>query len=89
MMKIFVAIIIILMVGALAWGGYKLIRENQQLKIQAENLEKNLKNLQKDNLSLQAQINYFQNPENLLKLLKSQFNYREAGEKLIILVPKK
>lgn len=38
---------------------------------------------------LEDDFGYFSNPLNLEKELKARFNYREAGEKLIIIVPQK
>jgi len=36
---------------------------------------------------LLGDIEYFSNPKNLAKELKSKFNYKNPGEKLIIVVP--
>ena len=54
---------------------------------QVQELNVSLKTLADENQSLVSVIDYFKNPENLLKELKSQFNYKETGEKLIIVVP--
>jgi hypothetical protein len=42
-----------------------------------------------DARTLKDDFDYFSNPANLEKELRSRFNYREAGEKLIIIVPQK
>lgn len=86
-MKFLAILVIILMAALLGWGAYSLIKKNQQLKSQVDELTLNFKKLQNENSSLGGQIEYFKNPQNLLKQLKQQFNYKESGEGLIILVP--
>ena len=71
----------------LGWGIYNLVIEKQDLEKQVQELNVSLKTLADENQSLVSIIDYFRNPENLLKELKSQFNYKETGEKLIIVVP--
>lgn len=41
-----------------------------------------------DYKKLEADYQYYQNPENLEKELRSRFNYHSPDEKLIIIVPK-
>jgi hypothetical protein len=41
-----------------------------------------------DYKSLQADYEYYQNPANLEKELRSRFNYHSPDEKLIVIVPK-
>lgn len=41
-----------------------------------------------EGVRLQSEYEYFSNPENLNKELRSRFNYTLPGEKLLILVPK-
>lgn len=41
-----------------------------------------------DNNNLKSQIEYFTDPRNLEKELRTRFNVRFPGEKLIIVVPK-
>jgi hypothetical protein len=43
---------------------------------------------QKDNQKLKEELTYYLNPLNMAKELKARFNYREEGEKTLILVPK-
>ena len=43
----------------------------------------------KENFELQADLEYYARPENLEKELRSRFNYKKPGEKLIIIVPPK
>lgn len=41
-----------------------------------------------ESADLKSEYEYFSNPENLNKELRSRFNYTLPGEKLLILVPK-
>lgn len=81
------SLILILLFVFLAWGVYDLVVEKGSLQGEVNNLSQKVKSLENENKSLAESINYFKNPENLLKELKSQFNYHEVGEKLIIIVP--
>lgn len=44
--------------------------------------------LKKENGELEAEVSYLNIPENLLKELRTRFNYKFPGEKSIIIVPK-
>lgn len=82
-------IILVLIAALLGWGIFNLEKEKNSLRKEAKSLELTLDALKKENDSLLADIEYYKRPENLLKELKSQFNYKEEGEKLIIIVPKR
>ena len=43
--------------------------------------------LNKENKKFTAEINYFQDADNLEKELRSRFNYVTPGEKMIIIAP--
>ncbi len=82
--KFSVFVIVAILLG---WGIYNLVVEKKNLEKEVDELNISLKTLKDENQSLVSIIEYFKNPENLLKELKSQFNYKETGEKLIIVVP--
>lgn len=77
----------VLVVAVLVFGIYGLISEKSKLKNEVEKLGESVEKLERENRSLLADLEYFKNPENLVKELKSQFNYRADGENLIIVVP--
>ena len=85
-MSVWQWLIILAVVGLLGVGAYDLLEDSASLKKEAEALEVSLNKLQEENKDLISRMEYFQHPENLLKELKSQFNYREIGEGLIIIV---
>jgi cell division protein FtsB len=82
-------IIFVMIIILLGTGIYKLWLQNKELEDQVGEFDAILHEIQNENRQLEARISYFQNPENLLKEIKSQFNYREQGEEMIIIVPSK
>ena len=86
-MRFWIIIGIIFIVGFFGWGVYGLLREKNTLSEEAGNLATVRENLLEENMALIERVEYLENSENLLKEVKSRFNYREAGEGLIIIVP--
>ncbi len=80
----FVVIPLVLFFG---WGFYALHTERINLHNQRDQLNATLLELKEENEEAQENIAYFTKPENLIKEFKAQFNYKEVGEKLIIVVP--
>ncbi|MDP2704425.1 MAG: septum formation initiator family protein [bacterium] len=81
--------ILILTLFALGWGFWTIRNERVGLEKEANSLKADLSAIQEKNTETEENINYFKDPENLLKEAKSQFNYRAPGEELIIIVPEK
>ncbi|MDI6734103.1 MAG: septum formation initiator family protein [Patescibacteria group bacterium] len=86
-MKFWRFLIILVIFAVLSWGVYNLIIERKSLEAEISKLSLTVFSLREENKSLTENIEYFKRPENLIKELKSQFNYKEAGENLIIIVP--
>ena len=80
---------ILIVVSVLSWQLFQLYRQNRSFSAVLVNLNERVDNFTKENKELYADIQYFSEPENLLKELRTQFNYKKPGEKLIIVVPKK
>lgn len=87
-MNIWKTVVFILVLIVLGVGMYNLRSENQALEHNVSNLSATVSGLENENKSLLEKIAYFRNPENLLKELKSQFNYREQDEEMIIIIPR-
>lgn len=81
-------LVLFLIALALGLGIFNLAKERKTLEKETAKLEQKAEDLKKENASLISNLEYYKRPENLLKELKSQFNYKEEGEKLIIIVPK-
>lgn len=86
-MKALKIIAIAIVMVAFFWGLVNIIREKITLETKNKTLQATLNNLVKENQNLSSKIEYLQKPENLVKELKSEFNFRHPEEKLIIIVP--
>ena len=86
-MKPWHIVILVLLIALFGWVGWNLYEERRELSGDLRELSDKVTALKTENESLSERIEYFAHSENLLKELKSQFNYRSEGEKLIILVP--
>ena len=64
-----------------------LFRESGTLTQQHSSLSTRLSSLQQENEQIERDIQYYQNPANLEKVLREKFNYKEPGEHMIIVVP--
>ena len=75
--------LIIVFLGTQIWN-YK-VQEN---KLQASLTELNteLNQAKADQAKFQEELQYYQNPANLEKELRARFNYKNPGEKLMIIV---
>lgn len=85
-MKRVLTIILLIVLLALLWQLYQLRRQNQELKDAFSKVEAEVSRFEEENLRFQADLEYFSHPENLEKELRSRYNYKNPGEKLIILV---
>jgi len=66
---------------------YLILKESNGLKKDLDDLNGRMEAFVKENANLKSNIEYFSNSENLEKELKSKFNYKKAGEKMMIVVP--
>jgi len=80
-------LVVLVLLVVLGFGLFKLLQEKSQLGNEVKEVRAEFESLAEENKDLAAKIEYFKNPANLVKEIKSQFNYREEGEKLIIIVP--
>ncbi|MBI3045929.1 MAG: hypothetical protein HYY86_00070 [Candidatus Harrisonbacteria bacterium] len=88
-MKRLITIILFLVLAALIYQFYQLYSYHGELQKTFSDLSVRVASLGMESLNLQADFNYFQEPENLEKELRAKFNYKNPGEKLIIVVPSK
>ena len=86
-MKNAISAILILMIAFLGYQLFNLYLQHYDLEKSAEKLNAQITSLNNENGNLNSDIEYFSNPENLEKELKSQSNYRKAGEQMIIVIP--
>jgi cell division protein FtsB len=76
-------ILITLIAGAL----YNLKKNKSMFENQAATLKADLDALTEENREVEGKIKYFDKEENRIKELKTQFNYKEEGEHVIMIVP--
>lgn len=74
-------------VALIGWGLYTLGGERRAAEESLHTVQSTVQKIHDENQSLTAEIEYLSRPENLLKESRSQFNYRQEGEKLVIIVP--
>lgn len=66
---------------------FRLYQQKTGLNTRLGSLQERVATLQEENEVIEADIDYFQHPENLSKELKSKFDYKRLGEELFILIP--
>jgi cell division protein FtsB len=88
-MKVFVAIVLILFLGFGGFQLYRLLVQRASLNDRAENLAADVTRLEQENQKLSDDIRYFADARNLEKEIRKLFNYRNPGEELYIVVPKR
>ena len=88
-MKRIITIVLLLILSVLLYQVYQLYRYQGGLQKVFSDLSLRVAALRTESLNLQADLNYFKEPENLEKELRAKFNYKNPGEKLIIVVPPK
>ncbi len=86
-MRRLISIIVLTVTGALVLAGGRLYFSNRSMSASASALMDRLNALKIDSRNLKADLEYLKIPENLEKELRSRFNYKNPGEKLIIIVP--
>lgn len=88
-MRLIVSFIILIGIVIAGFQLYQLYSQKIVLQKDFEKIDKQLNSLTKENKELTAEVDYFNDPDNLEKELRARFNYTEPGEKLIIVVPRK
>lgn len=86
MRKAIISILVILLL-ALLTQIYFTFKERNQLKSKLQTLTAKAQMLNKENIEIKSEIEYFKRPENLEKELRSKLNYKKPGEKMIIITP--
>ncbi|MFA5870485.1 MAG: septum formation initiator family protein [Candidatus Paceibacterota bacterium] len=87
-MKLWKILVLCLLVLFLGWGIFNLQREKREMKNEYLKIKEITDRLTEENKKTKEQIEYYKNPENLLKASREQSNLKKEGETMIILVPK-
>ena len=86
-MKNIINILLIAVIIFLGWQFFNLYIKNISLEKSSNKLNAEISSIKVENKDLASDINYFSNPENQEKELKSKTNYKKSGEKMIIIIP--
>lgn len=78
---------LVAVIGFLSWGLYNLEKQSRGLETKIKDLQISATAFEKENKIFKDDIEYYGHPENLLKELKSLFNYRQPEEKMMIIIP--
>ena len=81
---IIILLFLLLVIGSQIYAYWVRARASET---ELEKLQGDLARARIEEEKLKADLLYYQNPANLEKELRARFNYRDPGEKLIILVP--
>ncbi|MBI3638500.1 hypothetical protein HY227_02040 [Candidatus Wolfebacteria bacterium] len=84
-MRLIIMIILTIVLVVVLIQAYFILKEKNSLGVESKNLDGKLESLTKENGNLRAEIEYFSHPENLVKELRSKFNYRKPDEKMKII----
>ncbi|OGY56522.1 MAG: hypothetical protein A2Y84_01120 [Candidatus Colwellbacteria bacterium RBG_13_48_8] len=87
MQKAAIYILSLTLMAYLGYQTYLLQKERASLAKEYDEEKKEYEELKVDSEQLKEDIEYFSDPHNLEKELRSKFNYRLPNEKLIIVVP--
>lgn len=88
MQRLWIYIVLFAVAGFLGFQVYKVDQNRRTLTDEFDKMKAEANNLAAENQKLQQNIDYFSDPHNLEKELRSKFNYRLPWENLIIIVPK-
>lgn len=86
-----IAVISILVAGFLiiAYEGYGVYSDYREMEVKREVLSAEAENIISENSKLQKNLDSLADPSVVIKELKSRFNYKLPGEKVIIVAPKR
>lgn len=87
MIRIAIISILIIFIIAVGFQISVIFSKERKLEKELEGLESKTEFFSSENVELESQINFLSRWENFEKELKSKFNYKNIGEKLMILIP--
>ncbi len=87
MLRIIIISVLIIFIVVVGFQVSLLFKEESGLKSDLNQLKDKSASFSNENNELQQQIDFLSRAENLEKQLKAQFNYKNVGEKMMILVP--
>ncbi len=86
-MRLAISLVTIISITVMGFQLFRLYGQKSNLEKKLEAINSQIKPLVDENKNVLADINYFQNPNNLEKEARAQLNYVRPGEKMIIVIP--
>lgn len=86
-MKIAALIVLCLFLLILTNEIYFFSQKNNENESRYQKVKMEFEQAQAGLEKMQADLNYYANPENLEKEIRARFNYRLVGEKMFIIIP--
>ena len=83
-LRIFAILAVAFLLGFMA---YSIMKDSHTYEASVRSLRAKKAGLEASNANLSAKLEYFKNPQNLLKEARTQFNFVSPGEKVIIIIP--
>ncbi len=87
-MKFLLYGLLVVAIITIGYQVYNLHTQRSMLKAQLLETDTRLQGLRTDQEKLNADLKYFADPQNLMKKLKEDSDYKLPGEKLLKIVPK-
>ncbi|MBI2888834.1 MAG: hypothetical protein HYY10_02835 [Candidatus Liptonbacteria bacterium] len=87
-MRIAAILALVLVIAVIGFEIRRFFVEGNIAQQSLKGIEAKFDKAKSESAALEANLKYFTQPENLEKEMRARFNYRSAGEKLLILVPK-
>ncbi|TSC82115.1 MAG: Uncharacterized protein G01um101420_645 [Parcubacteria group bacterium Gr01-1014_20] len=88
-MKLALPTFLVIVVFLLGFQVFSFVKEKHESGLKLDEAQKNLNQATINNEKLKAELEYLSNRANLEKELRSSFNLKKPGERMIILVPQK
>lgn len=88
-MKKILAVILAAIFVFAVWQTAEIYRRTRSLDRELSGVAEKKSDFEKENELLRGDIEYFSNSANLEKELRSRFNYKKLGEKMIIIISPK
>jgi cell division protein FtsB len=78
--------VVVCLLGLLGYGVYGIFLQRRGIERDLNALVSEKQRITEENAAYEAKIRYYEQPENLLKKAREQYNVKGAGESMLIVV---
>jgi cell division protein FtsB len=86
-LRIAIAGVLLVVLGAITARGYQFFRELQAAEGERDSVRAEAQKLEKENVYLREDLEYYANPDNLEKKARELLNVKSPGQQTIIVIP--